>query len=443
MQCPTQFKKPNDVANPISYNLKVLSSIYNFPRPSDGNFVVGIASFGGGVYANLDAEDVANGSNDFSAYFAMSGIPLTQRPTIIVKFINGATNDTTNASATTLNTLNVQAVGCACPSSKLTIILYVGTSKTDPYTMFNYMYNTPVVAKGTSYKPNVMVTSWYGLESNIPVAYLNKTNALFQTITNSGISIIGSTGNLGSDNITFPSSSPHVVAIGGTSLYCPSYEYNNSSTIENVLSTTTGGYSSVFAKPKYQNGVNSSKFRSVPDISLDGQYFIGLVNYGLVGAGGNAFSTPLFAGYLANILCKFNVLPYLYSAPYGCFHDIVSGSNGAYTAKVGYDLCTGFGTIDGTNLKNFLVNASLSVKGITINVCSYYMYSDETLQLNSYVIPTDPAISAIIWTSSNNKVATVSQSGLVTSISKGVAIITATSVVNPKYTATCKITVTH
>ena len=32
------------------------------------------------------------------------------------------------------------------------------------------------------------------------------------------------------------------------------------------------------------------------------------------------------------------------------FHDITSGSNGAYSAKAGWDACTGWGTPNGANL---------------------------------------------------------------------------------------------
>jgi kumamolisin len=36
------------------------------------------------------------------------------------------------------------------------------------------------------------------------------------------------------------------------------------------------------------------------------------------------------------------------------FHDITSGSNGAYSAVVGYDLVTGWGSPHGANLINAL-----------------------------------------------------------------------------------------
>jgi hypothetical protein len=40
----------------------------------------------------------------------------------------------------------------------------------------------------------------------------------------------------------------------------------------------------------------------------------------------------------------------LYNLPAGVMHDITSGNNGTYTAKAGYDCCTGLGTPNVTKL---------------------------------------------------------------------------------------------
>ncbi|MDE5796708.1 MAG: Ig-like domain-containing protein, partial [Muribaculaceae bacterium] len=61
--------------------------------------------------------------------------------------------------------------------------------------------------------------------------------------------------------------------------------------------------------------------------------------------------------------------------------------------------------------------------------------------LTAKVEPANATNQNIKWTSSNDKVATVSSYGLVTAISKGTADITATSVDNPDKSATCTVTV--
>lgn len=85
---------------------------------------------------------------------------------------------------------------------------------------------------------------------------------------------------------------------------------------------------------------------------------------------------------------------------------------------------------------------NIAVTGISL--------SDETLELSvgSYsslvatVSPYNATNTSIKWTTSNDKVATVSSFGLVTAISDGNAIITATTV-DGGFSATCSVTVTH
>jgi subtilase family serine protease len=47
--------------------------------------------------------------------------------------------------------------------------------------------------------------------------------------------------------------------------------------------------------------------------------------------------------------------PALYALPAGAMHDITSGNNGTYTAKSGWDCCTGLGTPNVTKLLAALV----------------------------------------------------------------------------------------
>lgn len=69
-------------------------------------------------------------------------------------------------------------------------------------------------------------------------------------------------------------------------------------------------------------------------------------------------------------------------------------------------------------------------------------YSRNTgTKLNATVTPTNATNKSVIWKSSNPKVAKVDSKGNVTTVSKGTCIITATSTVDSKVKATCKVTV--
>ncbi len=98
-------------------------------------------------------------------------------------------------------------------------------------------------------------------------------------------------------------------------------------------------------------------------------------------------------------------------------------------------------TNDGTNLTAM---CKMTVKTAPTSVKLNYMEADvhmhQTLQLNATILPST-AHQEVVWTSSNADVATVSESGLVTPISLGNAIITASTVDGSNKKAMCVITV--
>ncbi|WP_263381338.1 protease pro-enzyme activation domain-containing protein [Granulicella arctica] len=164
-----------------------------------------------------------------------------------------------------------------------------------------------------------------------------------------------------------------------------------------TLSSGGGGVSVIFAKPTWQTGtgVPADSHRDVPDLAfnasadhdpylvcaegscLNGTYF------GTGGAfnafGGTSVSTPSFAGILALLEQKLggrigNANPYIYALANGAsastiFHDVTTGNNkqpcttnstscpaGAspigYSAGVGYDQASGWGSVDASKFVN-------------------------------------------------------------------------------------------
>jgi subtilase family serine protease len=128
------------------------------------------------------------------------------------------------------------------------------------------------------------------------------------------------------------------------------------------------GYSAVFSRPSYQNGVASitnSPMRSVPDITMDA-------------SDGTSQSAPLFNGVLA-LATQINkgnigpVNPVLYKVlgPAGVkagIEDVISGNNSVmngskvivpgFTAAKGFDVATGWGTLDASRFVPSLVAAT-------------------------------------------------------------------------------------
>ena len=85
--------------------------------------------------------------------------------------------------------------------------------------------------------------------------------------------------------------------------------------------------------------------------------------------------------------------------------------------------------------------SAVKVTKVALNKTSATMPTNTTLTLSATVSPSNATNKAVTWKSSDTKVATVSSSGVVTALKKGVATITATAKDGSKKSASCKITI--
>ena len=74
-----------------------------------------------------------------------------------------------------------------------------------------------------------------------------------------------------------------------------------------------------------------------------------------------------------------------------------------------------------TNLTRYTVTAP-DVTGISLDVERALIYEGKTLQLSAFITPED-ANQDVIWSSSDEGIATVDQNGLVTALKEGTATI--------------------
>jgi len=205
--------------------------------------------------------------------------------------------------------------------------------------------------------------------------------------------------------VDLPGAMPYTTSVGGTTFnegsgtywsaggaalgYIPETTWNDTP-LTQQLEATGGGKSALFSKPDWQagTGVPADGVRDVPDIALaaspqhDGYLFCATDPTTNTGgcpasfsiAGGTSFGVPTFAGILAILNQKTgvttgqgNINPTLYAVAAShpeSFHDITTGNNivpcgtgtrdcptsgtlqYGYSAGPGYDLVTGWGTID-------------------------------------------------------------------------------------------------
>jgi subtilase family serine protease len=152
----------------------------------------------------------------------------------------------------------------------------------------------------------------------------------------------------------YPSSSPDVLSVGGSTLRLTSTGAYSS---ESVWSGGGGGTSRYEGMPSYQSSLGVST-RGAPDVSYDANPYTGFAVYDTYGGsgwaqyGGTSAGAPQWAALIAiadqgrAIAGKSslaNAQDALYSLSRSDFHDIASGSNG-YRATSGYDLASGLGS---------------------------------------------------------------------------------------------------
>src|ERR1700722_10199688 len=203
-------------------------------------------------------------------------------------------------------------------------------------------------------------------------------------------------------SVDLPGSTPGVTSVGGTedvegtgTYWIATNNANGSSALSYIPETTWndsaedgepsasgGGASVLFSKPSWQTGpgVPSDNARHVPDVSLnasdDHDGHLVYTGGSLQVYGGTSVSAPSFAGLTALLNQHLasggvgNINPKLYSLAQsgsGIFHDVTTGNNivtvacprrelncsatpVGYYAGVGYDQCTGLGSVDAYKL---------------------------------------------------------------------------------------------
>ena len=241
---------------------------------------------------------------------------------------------------------------------------------------------------------------WYG-PSNTTDAIFESMDAVGQTFFNaSGDNQAFTTGSNsvnGVDNPLLPnapSSNPYITQVGGTTLamngsgvsWASEVVWNWAVEEDEPDVGSSGGISSYYSIPSWQTNVSnmagrggSTSFRNIPDVAANADNVYVIYDNGknindYDGWGGTSCAAPLWAGFMALVNQQWAaggrksvgfINPAIYAIAAGsnyasCFHDVTSGNNtwssspNLFYATNNYDLCTGLGTMNGTNLINAL-----------------------------------------------------------------------------------------
>ncbi len=247
------------------------------------------------------------------------------------------------------------------------VLVYVGNKDVS---IFNRM------AADDSAKQLSCSWGWNGDESSL--------DPIFKEMAVQGQTVFVATGDSGSGtpgDVVWPADDPYITAVGGTDL--TTNGPGGSWKAETGWSGSAGSPSKNRVPiPTYQqlSGVitklnhGSKTLRNYPDVAAEAntnQYSCYDGGCG-GGNGGTSYAAPQWAGFiamaneqsLANGGSTLGFLnPALYAIGVGSsydsdFHDIVSGSNGKYSAVTGYDLVTGWGSPTGPDLIDALTGAA-------------------------------------------------------------------------------------
>ncbi len=259
-----------------------------------------------------------------------------------------------------------QALGMAPGMSSL--VMYVGSTDA---AIFNAMAtHNPLNAQLSS------SWTWSPADPSTDNPYFEEFSAQGQNLFQAA----GDSGKWTSSSEIYPADDVYVTSVGGTDLDTSSAGGPWSS--ESAWVDGGGGISpDHYAIPSWQvtaaNGCSacSKTYRNGPDVSANANFTFYVCADQTTCTeneyGGTSFAAPMWAGYLALVnqqaVANGNhtvgfINPTLYTIGLGSsydtdFHDITSGSNG-YSATVGYDLATGWGSPNGSGLISALAGSS-------------------------------------------------------------------------------------
>ena len=356
-----------------------LAAIYEFPSvvPADlAAQTIGLLEFGGGIVAE-----------DVERYFELLQQPA---PAIAVVPLDGANTDPSADPESAMEvTLDAQVAGAFAPGARLAVYF----STFDEKGMIDAL--AAVIEDEDQNDPCVLSINWGWAENqpfndsgvpSSPSAMRHVDDSLL-ALANLGVTVCVSTGDDGSEaqlpdghaHVNYPSTSAHVLAVGGTTLHVHRPAHGDPVIDERVWNNGPGnggggGVSDCTPRPAWQQGlaqrsINPGQFagRATPDVAANADPLTGY--FAVVAGrptriGGTSASAPLWAalvarlnGLLGHRVGNFNALLYAQFGPAGVLRDIVTGSNdtrgllnGQFAAAPGWDPCTGWGVPSGTAL---------------------------------------------------------------------------------------------
>jgi subtilase family serine protease len=295
----------------------------------------------GQTIAIVDAYDDPTAEADLGVFSGQFGLPACTTANGCFKKVSQtgtARYPKANAGWALEISLDIQWAHAIAPGAKILLVEATSASTS------NLMIAEDYARAHAQYVSN----SWGGGESR-------SETSLDSHFVQAGVSFFVSAGDAGLP-AEWPSSSPKVISVGGTTLH---FDGSGSLTSETGWAGGGGGCSAYETATAAQSAfagyaqVNCAGKRATPDVSLDADPASGVSVYdstrysgqsGWWVVGGTSASSPMWAARSAVAGVVVNSA-YVYGSAI-TFRDITSGNNGA-ACLAGFDLCSGRGSWTG------------------------------------------------------------------------------------------------
>jgi subtilase family serine protease len=316
--------QPLASTSPTGLSPATIQAAYSFSTSLSG---------AGKTIAIVDAYNDPNAESDLGVFSAQYGLPACTTSNGCFQKVNqtGGTSYPKSNSGWALEiSLDVQWAHAIAPGAHILLVEASSNS------FANLMAAEDYAASHSQYVSN----SWGGSEFSGESTYDGH-------FSHSGVSFFVSAGDSGLP-AEYPSASPNVISVGGTTLHFSSGAFSN----ETGWSGSGGGCSAYEAANASQltGSINCSGKRATPDVSLDADPSSGVSVYdtvrysgqsGWFTVGGTSASSPMWAARSADSGAVVNAA-YVYGTNI-TYRDITSGGNSA-GCSTGYDLSTGLGS---------------------------------------------------------------------------------------------------
>jgi subtilase family serine protease len=376
---PNPAQNPTDLITPsIARDIYGVSGLYNLtatPTYATGEGIV-LLLWGEGYSPN----DIQS----FYSQYYPAGFPATN---VVPYPIDGAPSPSANAVNDPSNgsrelTLDIEWSGSMAPGATLDAVYAppgpssAGYSPTDA-SMIDAL-NTAV--DPTSVPGVATISMSFGTADGTDATLTSGFENDFAVAAHEHITLFAATGDLGGDANSgctgglqpdYPSASPQVVAVGGTSVSLNRGVLGGINGFsESAWSQSGGGFSAQFTAPSWQTDtvpeIASNGHRGMPDVAATAGYNFLFFDGAAAAGGGTSFATPLWAGMVTEMDAlhgaNFGFLtPALYglgansSSNHPAFNDVTTGANCVGSAGPGWDVATGWGSPVAVDLFEHLV----------------------------------------------------------------------------------------